>query len=144
MDPLWPDQFDSMGLSFGAALRAPQIGTATPFRKGQASGGIADGDLEDLRTLWTVFALRQEHLRPAESSELGALPGAVHAEGPMERIDDDGVDDEEIFHDASNLMEDGDVEAYRKQKRQWPDGVPRRRMRQKGPAPYAVEDDKGI
>ncbi|CAJ1436718.1 unnamed protein product [Effrenium voratum] len=59
----------------------------------------------------------------------------------LERIDDDGVDDEEIFHDASNLMEDGDAEAYRKQKRQWPDGVPRRRMRQKGPVPHAVEDD---
>ncbi|CAJ1331158.1 unnamed protein product [Effrenium voratum] len=87
----------------------------------------------------------QEHLRPAESSELGTLFQVQSMQKDLrqllERIDDDGVDDEEIFHDASNLMEDGDAEAYRKQKRQWPDGVPRRRMRQKGPVPHAVEDD---
>ena len=86
----------------------------------------------------------KEHLRPAESEELGTLFQAQSMQRDlkrlMERIEDDDVEDEEIFKEVPAVLEKTEAnQVASDRKRSWPDGVPRKRMRQKGPIPAPEE-----
>ena len=54
----------------------------------------------------------------------------------MEQIEDDDVEDEEIFKEVPAVLEKTEADQVASdRKRSWPDGVPRKRLRQKGPMP---------
>lgn len=49
----------------------------------------------------------------------------------MDRLDDESVEDEEIFKEVPTMADD--EEMFDSAPARWPDGVPRKRLRKKGP-----------